>query len=268
MAQAVGTPESGGVFFNFSNATVENGASSDGQYGAEGPTGADTSVTLATDGVTLSNGFDGFIDFTLADTTGIATDLTGFHFDIGAFRSDAATNWELEILAGGALTAGSLATGVATVNLGPIQDDETINLTGLADSTLDANGSVTFRLSFTGGGGDSGAPASGHHLFLDNVGITGLPIGLAGDFNGDGMVNLADYTVWRDYLGADESVLPAGTGDGSGTVDEGDYSTWRMNFGSSGAASLNASNTPAPEPATVGLVLLACAIVSTRYRAT
>ncbi len=83
--------------------------------------------------------------------------------------------------------------GTATVLAGPMADDESIDLRGLADSTLDANGSVTFRLTFTGGGGDAGSPASGHHLFLDNVGVTGLFLGLAGDFNGDGIVDAADW---------------------------------------------------------------------------
>jgi hypothetical protein len=176
-AQAVGTPEAGGVWFSFNNATVQNGASSDGRYGESGPTEADTSVALPTDGVSLSNGFDGYIDFTLTDTTGTARALTGFHFDTGAFRQNAAIDWQLEVLPGGELTAGSLATGTATVSAGPMQDDETISLLGLADHTLDANGSVTFRLNFTGGGGDAGSPASGHHLFLDNVGVTGIALG-------------------------------------------------------------------------------------------
>ncbi|CAN0336437.1 unnamed protein product, partial [Ectocarpus sp. 4 AP-2014] len=195
-AQAIGSPEAGGVFFNFSNGAVANGASSDGQYGSAGPSGANTSVAAPSDGVTLSNGFDGFIDFTITETTGANRELTGFHFDIGAFRSDAATDWQLEVLDGGELTAGSLATGTATVAADPMADDESIDLTDLADSTLDANGSVTFRLSFTGGGGDAGSTASGHHLFLDNVGVTALDQALSGDFDGDGSVNAADYVLW------------------------------------------------------------------------
>ena len=149
-AQAIGTPESGGVWFNFNNATVENGASTDGRYGEFGPTGADDSVANPTDGVTLSNGFDGSIDFTLTDTTGTAQELTGFHFDLGAFRQNAATDWELEVLPGGDLTAGTLATGTATVEEGPIQDDESIDLTFLADNTLDANGLGDFPIKFHG----------------------------------------------------------------------------------------------------------------------
>ncbi|MAT71534.1 MAG: hypothetical protein CMJ58_18660 [Planctomycetaceae bacterium] len=240
-AQAVGTPEDGGVWFNFSNATVENLASSDGRYGALGPTGADATVDEPADGVTLSNGFDGFIDFTLTDATGTARTLTGFHFDVGAFRPNAATHWQLEVLAGSDVTAGVLATGTATVLAGPMQGDESINLTGMADNTLDAHGSVTFRLNFTGGGGDSESPDSGHHLFLDNVGVTGLPVGLPGDYDGDGDVDGADFMEWQ----RNDATAAALT-------------VWQDNFGS--AALLGAPEPaflPVPEPSSVALIMIA-----------
>ncbi|CAN0353289.1 unnamed protein product, partial [Ectocarpus sp. 4 AP-2014] len=105
---ATGVAEPGGVWFNFNNATGENGASGDGRYGAVGPETANESVAAATDGLTLSNGFDGHIDFTITDTQGLWRELTGFHFDAGAFRPQAAIAWQLEILAGGSLTPGVL----------------------------------------------------------------------------------------------------------------------------------------------------------------
>ncbi len=78
-------------------------------------------------------------------------------------------------------------------------------------------------------------------------------VGLPGDFNGDGSVNAADYTVWRDNEGAgDESALN-GNGDGINGIDAGDYSLWVTNFGS-GASSGN--GLAIPEPGTVALLLL------------
>lgn len=56
--------------------------------------------------------------------------------------------------------------------------------------------------------------------------------GLLGDYNLDGTVNAADYTVWRDSLGQTGADLPA-DGDNSGTVDTSDYMLWRNNFGAS-----------------------------------
>lgn len=51
-----------------------------------------------------------------------------------------------------------------------------------------------------------------------------------GDFNNDGTVDAADYTVWRANLGGDSSSLN-GNGSGAATVVEADYLLWRRNFG-------------------------------------
>lgn len=79
--------------------------------------------------------------------------------------------------------------------------------------------------------------------------------GLAGDFNGNGTIDAADYTVWRD-------TLEAGTNDlfndpTPGIVDENDFLYWRDHFGEtmgSGAGSVALASVP--EPASWGLVLV------------
>jgi hypothetical protein len=80
-------------------------------------------------------------------------------------------------------------------------------------------------------------------------------MGLPGDFNGDNIVDAADYTVWRDNLGAaDESSL-MGNGDGLDGVDPGDYALWKSNFGATpGSGALGTA--AVPEPATWTLALL------------
>jgi autotransporter-associated beta strand protein len=69
---------------------------------------------------------------------------------------------------------------------------------------------------------------------------------LAGDFNGDGMVDAADYAVWRKGLGT--------------IYTQDDYDDWRANFGQS-AGSGAVQNDPAPaavpEPAGCVLTMLA-----------
>lgn len=70
-----------------------------------------------------------------------------------------------------------------------------------------------------------------------------------GDFNSDGLVDAADYTVWRDNENGDESVL-GGAGDGSGTVDAGDYSLWVSNYGAGGSVPV-----AVPEPTSVVLMM-------------
>lgn len=88
-----------------------------------------------------------------------------------------------------------------------------------------------------------------------------------GDFNGDGRVDLADYTVWRDNFGADESVLPADTTNGSGVVDAGDYEVWKLNFGEPAAGAEVLAAVSVPEPSTAAVLVavsLAVAVVVKR----
>lgn len=57
------------------------------------------------------------------------------------------------------------------------------------------------------------------------------PVTLAGDYNCDGRVDVADYTVWRGNLGSTEGTPCSGDGDGDGDVDNDDYLVWKGNFG-------------------------------------
>lgn len=83
---------------------------------------------------------------------------------------------------------------------------------------------------------------------------------LGGDFNDDGTVGIADYTVWRDNLGASNEDTLNGNGSFSGRVDQTDYELWRQNFGMSlpGAAAASLNTASVPEPATVVLLFTMC----------
>ncbi|QDU55080.1 LamG-like jellyroll fold domain-containing protein [Aeoliella mucimassa] len=90
---------------------------------------------------------------------------------------------------------------------------------------------------------------------------------MAGDFNGDGMVNLADYTVWRDNLGSsDESAFAPGTGNGGG-IDASDYQAWKSNFGATSGSLSAVEAANVPEPATIMVVFLAMAAFGVRRSA-
>jgi hypothetical protein len=75
---------------------------------------------------------------------------------------------------------------------------------------------------------------------------------LPGDYNVDGVVDAADYSVWRNHLGSDTS-LP---NDDTAGVGDDDYVRWKTHFGETpdaGAGSLSALRVP--EPATSLLAL-------------
>jgi len=93
---------------------------------------------------------------------------------------------------------------------------------------------------------------------------------LPGDFNGDQVVNMLDYNVWRDNVGASESVLePGSSDDGTNTVDIGDYTTWQSNFGATAAGSAITSDSAVPEPSTLllGLCVVSLLGIAPRLRA-
>jgi hypothetical protein len=81
--------------------------------------------------------------------------------------------------------------------------------------------------------------------------------GLAGDYNGDGTVDAADYTLWRDNLGGDASALAAGSRDPAnfGPVSVEDYAFWTNNLGNSNGGA--AAAVAVPEPMTI---LSACCL--------
>ena len=77
-----------------------------------------------------------------------------------------------------------------------------------------------------------------------------------GDYNSDGIVDAADYVVWRNSLGQLGSQLPA-DGNGNNEIDAGDYDVWRANFGRTAATGpLAGLNLPEPQSAAILLVVI------------
>jgi len=85
---------------------------------------------------------------------------------------------------------------------------------------------------------------------------------ISGDFDSDGDVDAADYTVWQDNLGLDAAAL-GGNGSGAAIVVQADYQLWKNHFGESIASGSTAD--PVPEPATL-LLALAAVPLCMRYR--
>jgi hypothetical protein len=111
-------------------------------------------------------------------------------------------------------------------------------------------------------------------FYVDNIRPIAAPTAVPGDYNRNGVVDAADYVVWRKTLsqsvpngsGAD-GTGPGGTPDG--LVNNLDYDFWRSRFGSTSPGAGSALGAAAvPEPAAWALLLgFAPAVFSRgRYR--
>ena len=162
-------------------------------------------------------------DLALFDVDYSATDFfTGAIIgdgDLGDFFSDANASNPLD--------PGALYGEGATVSavFGNTQYNWKISYTGniLWDSEADQLASIIGEIQGPGMGGD---------VVLIGDSVETLP-GLAGDFNNNHVVDAADYTLWRNNLGATEGTLLNGNGNG-GTIDSTDYDLWKLHFGESG----------------------------------
>jgi hypothetical protein len=122
-------------------------------------------------------------------------------------------------------------------------------LSSVAHFRILHNPDISFSGADPGGGGGE--------FFLDNITAlaaisTPTP---TGDYNGNGVVDAADYVRWRDTLNQTVSTPGNGAdGDQSGTIDAGDYTFWRSRFGNNVSGSGQGSNVP--EPSLVALLIM------------
>jgi hypothetical protein len=110
---------------------------------------------------------------------------------------------------------------------------------------------------------------------------------VAGDYNGNGVTDAADYVIWRKTLG---EMGPVGNCDPNNTctgnpivfgdmrangavlagytqtIDAADYEFWRANFGKSVDESGVGSGAAVPEPTAVLMILLAAAAIACNFR--
>jgi hypothetical protein len=90
-------------------------------------------------------------------------------------------------------------------------------------------------------------PAFAWTFYVDNIRVGREQAAVEGDYNGDGIVNAADYTVWRNNLGLMGGATPSqGDGNVDGNVTEADYTFWKERFGMGGGGSFAASAVPEP----------------------
>ncbi len=111
----------------------------------------------------------------------------------------------------------------------------------------------------------SSSQSAANSLVTIPISFEVIAAGLSGDFNDDGIVDAADYTLFRDNFGAPDETSIANNGDGMNGIDVGDYILWFTNYGNTASSSA----TSVPEPASsllIGSMILGFASVSRRSR--
>ena len=103
------------------------------------------------------------------------------------------------------------------------------------------------------------------HYGANDVTLEVVAAALPGDYNSDGVVNVADYTLWRDLLGA-VGVALAADGDGNRSIGIEDYQIWKTNFGQTllEPSASSSQLLPLPEPASCILSAAIGLVVPTR----
>ncbi|WP_197526431.1 family 16 glycosylhydrolase [Botrimarina colliarenosi] len=90
-------------------------------------------------------------------------------------------------------------------------------------------------------------------VYLDGVAFGVTPTVAQGDFNGDGVVDAADYTVWRDTNNATGPALAADA-NGDGRVDALDLERWREGYGAKAPGAASSASVPEPSSAVAVMI--------------
>lgn len=202
------------------------------------------------------------------DFTGANTFTGGTIVDGGTLMAQGST----ATLGGGDVTvnAGNVAISAGVANA--IADTAKLTLAGGGTANTPDTGFISLATGINehvtslvlgattmaaGTYGAAGSAAANIGLLNPNEYFSGLGIitvgaaALAGDYNGDGKVNAADYVAWR-----------MGQSPNPNTI--GDYNTWRANFGAgagSGSGGLSSNGSTVPEPGTLSLFIFAISSV-------
>jgi hypothetical protein len=123
----------------------------------------------------------------------------------------------------------------------------------------------TWIIGFFGGGGEYQFGVNS--LTIDNISIeySELPA-VTGDYNSDGLVDAADYTVWRANLGELVTLPNEGEGVTPGEVTSQDYDVWVANYGALAGKPAIAASVPEPVGVTLTFVAALAAFGASRAR--
>ncbi len=102
-------------------------------------------------------------------------------------------------------------------------------------------------------GGDVGSPG-----FVPGIAPQAA---LGGDYNGNGVVDAADYVLWRHAM---QTATPLPNDTTPESVSTADYEVWRTNFGQPGGAGSGIEGASVPEPMSVVIMAMASVLLGCR----
>ena len=137
--------------------------------------------------------------------------------------------------------------GTASLNVRDAVDPSLHNRDTIATiANLVPAANTILYVQFVGDTGDLG------YLNIMRIVASGVAPGVAGDYNANGVVDAADYVVWRNA--SPTATLPNDST--AGVVDSSDYATWKANFGKTPAGSGLGMGAAVPEPISMPLIAM------------
>src|SRR4051794_41113769 len=82
-------------------------------------------------------------------------------------------------------------------------------------------------------------------------------VAVKGDYNGNGVVDAADYVYWRKNLNQNVTAGTAADGDASGLVSQPDFDIWRLSFSRTRPSGSGTLDVAVSEPRAIVLFLAA-----------
>jgi hypothetical protein len=99
-------------------------------------------------------------------------------------------------------------------------------------------------------------PSQATDFYVKSLEILGDAPNVAGDYNNNGVVDAADYVIWRKNLGQSFQLTNEVAGVTPGMVTTQDYDAWRSRFGGTSSSGSAGAAAAVPEPSAVFVLIV------------